>query len=107
MHVCAHVHTWHTLHHRASQSGRLLRAQIAAFRRHGQSSLTRCPNGGGRSAVDGLAFLYVAKSRQAGGKPIEMHNWERRGDGFYKYEYSGGARRFDAGERSVCGMRRR
>jgi selenocysteine lyase/cysteine desulfurase len=32
----------------------------------------------------GLAFLYVAPDRQEGGKPIEMHNWERTGDGFCK-----------------------
>ena len=28
------------------------------------------------------------------------HNWERAGGDFYKYDFTGGARRYDAGQRS-------
>ena len=48
----------------------------------------------------GLAFLYASKKWQESGAPLEQHNWERRGDGFYNYEYTPGSRRFDGGQPS-------
>eukprot|EP01047_Picozoa_sp_COSAG01_P069036 COSAG01_NODE_10112_length_2248_cov_25.796184_2_plen_377_part_00 len=48
----------------------------------------------------GLAFLYASPRQQQSGQPLEFHNWERHGEGFYQYQYNAGARRFDAGQRS-------
>lgn len=53
----------------------------------------------------GLAFLYAAPEHQAHGQPIEQHNWERTGEGFYQYDYTQGARRFDGGQRSNVSLR--